>query len=613
MATQHPPVIPSAISLHPAQQPEGPWNPGLQSQIPAELLPLATIYRPEHVSTSLGEVRELAGLTGLPMEELAVFRPQRLAVHELLIRVTADLSVEDGQKTEDLGINFRRMTETILTRHIAPRMPDIISAYETLRARLLQAAAVEFELGMQDTPPPARQPHRGLWTRLFGAHHARPAPPPIGDAESRDARLIGHWEKRARDATDPLLQAACRALARVAGAMHARHGRLWGDRTLIATVAAGLACNEYGSEEIGRIIEPWVQRAARDEGFRLLPVQPQPVVMNTKGASAAGKSTLRPLQRALAARIGVSWNDFALVSPDIFRKFLLDYGTLGNAYKYAGAFTGHELQVVDHKLDRYMARKAARGAMSHLLIDRFRFDTFAPASDVAGSNLLTRFGSLVYLFFMVTPPDATVERAWGRGLEVGRYKAVDDLLAHNIEAFSGMPEVFFTWALSADKKVHYEFLDNSVALGATPRTIAFGWNSEMHVLDVGGLLDIERYRKISVDAHDAAGVYPGAQEMAPERNTQFLAQCVQRLPAVNFADRASGRIWLRMEHGKAAWVDAAALATALADPETRAGIAAVAPETLDSHALPQATARIRDTERLHTLGHWGGLPEIRGM
>ena len=50
--------------------------------------------------------------------------------------------------------------------------------------------------------------------------------------------------------------------------------------------------------------------------------------------------------------------------------------------------------------------------MSHLLIDRFRFDTFAPASDVAGSNLLTRFGSLVYLFFLITPPDATVERAW---------------------------------------------------------------------------------------------------------------------------------------------------------------------------------------------------------
>ena len=391
--------------------------------------------------------------------------------------------------------------------------------------------------------------------------------------------------------------------------MHARHGRMWGERALIATVATDLACNEYGSEEIGRLIEPYVQRAAQAEGFRLLPVQARPVVMNTKGASAAGKSTLRLLQRALAARIGVRWDEFALISPDIFRKFLLDYATLGPAYKYAGAFTGHELQVVDHKLDRTMARKAARGAMSHLLIDRFRFDTFAPASDIAGSNLLTRFGNLVYLFFVLTPPHATVERAWLRGLEVGRYKTVDDLLAHNIEAFNGMPEVFFTWALSADKKVHYEFLDNSVALGQQPRTVAFGWNGELNVLDVKCLLDIDRYRKINVDAHDAQSVYANAPDMAPEHNTQFLAQCVRRLPAVNFADWISGRIYLRTEHGKHVWSDPPALAAALADPQTRAGLQAVAPLALAGESVsgttPPAARTLTDLERVHTLGNWG--------
>jgi len=108
---------------------EGPWNPGLQSQIPADLLPLATIYRPEYVRTTLREARELADLTGLPMEDLVTFRPERLVVHELLALVTADFTVEDGQKTEDLGINFRRMTDALLTRHIAPQMPQIVAAY----------------------------------------------------------------------------------------------------------------------------------------------------------------------------------------------------------------------------------------------------------------------------------------------------------------------------------------------------------------------------------------------------------------------------------------------------------------------------------------------------
>ena len=44
---------------------------------------------------------------------------------------------------------------------------------------------------------------------------------------------------------------------------------------------------------------------------------------------------------------------------------------------------------------------------------------------------------------------------------------------------------------------------------------------------------------------------------------------------------------------------------AITDPETRAGIAAIAPEALSDHNLPEATARILDSERMHTLGNWG--------
>ena len=591
--------------------PEGPWNPGLHSQIPAELLPLATIYRTENVYTTLHEVRELADLTGLDMEDLVTFRPQRLVVHELLVRVTADFSVEDGRKTEDLGINFRRIAEAILTRHIMPHMPQITTAYQTLRTQLCTVIRSELDKALKSNATHLSQQRAGWWSRLFGSAATKTPLPPEDDTQSREMLTIYHWESQSQTTADPLQRAACQSLARVAGAMHARHGRLWGNRELITDMAANLACNEYGSEEIGRLIEPHMQQAAQTERFRLLPVQANPLVMNTKGASAAGKSTLRPLQRTLAARIGVRWDDFAMISPDIFRKFLLDYDALGSAYKYAGSFTGQELQIVDQKLDRYMARKAARGAMSHLLIDRFRFDTFAPASDVAGSNLLTRFGSLVYLFFVITPPHATVDRAWTRGLEVGRYKAVDDLLAHNIEAYSGIPEVFFTWALSGDKKVHYEFLDNSGVLGEQPRTIAFGWNGEINVLDVKGLLDVERYRKIDVNARSADAVYPGIADMAPERNTTFLAQCAQRLPVVNFVDAASGRIYLRLEAGKLAWCDPLVLTAAVADPQTRAGINAVAPHALagNTPAAQQAPPNFQELlnqEYTHTLGNWGG-------
>src|SRR5258705_10178378 len=99
-----------------------------------------------------------------------------------------------------------------------------------------------------------------------------------------------------------------------------------------------------------------------------------------------------------------------------------------------------------------MARKHRLGHMPHLLIDRFRFDSFAPDSDEAGRNLLTRFGQTVYLFFVITPPELLVERAWKRALEFGPYKSGDDTPAHAGEAHTGIPHVFFTWVCPSDKR-----------------------------------------------------------------------------------------------------------------------------------------------------------------
>ena len=48
-------------------------------------------------------------------------------MHEVLVRVMADLSVPDGKVYEDLGINFRRMVGTILSKYVAPERAPIVS------------------------------------------------------------------------------------------------------------------------------------------------------------------------------------------------------------------------------------------------------------------------------------------------------------------------------------------------------------------------------------------------------------------------------------------------------------------------------------------------------
>lgn len=578
------------------------WNPGLESELPREYLPLSTVFRAENVSTGIGKAHELSEYCGLPAHELVAFRADRLIVHEVLIHVTAGISVPDGRDYEELGRNIRAIAATILTRYVAPHRDEIVRIFEEMRCQA--AAVVERELNaLFAAPKPAETEPPSRW-RLFGARAKEPAPPPEAPAD-RERRIVASWLDRAA-ATDNRLEEACfHALHRVATGVMSRRGRLFGDVTLLTDLALTLIGNDYGSEIIGEAIVPYFEEAIAREDYRALPRQDHPVVMNVKGASASGKSTMRPLQKKLAGKLKLPWDEFALISPDFWRKFLLDYASLGVAYKYAGTLTGHELEIIDQKLDRRMAARAARGEMSHLLIDRFRFDSFVPELEGRGSHrLLTRFGELVYMFFMITPPEMTVERAWIRGLKVGRYKAVEDLLAHNVEAYTGMPELFFTWALAAGKRVHYEFLDNSVAEGHPPRTVAFGWDGEMTILDIKRMIDIERFRKINIRAQTPAEVY-AAENLAPEHNVDFLKRCARWIPVIKFADYDTGDVYARLEHGAWAWRDERRFAAALKDPDSEAGLKAVAPSLcVADGGAPERRAPVA-SEKVHTLGAWG--------
>src|SRR5207247_6333615 len=127
-----------------------------------------TIFRPENSFTSVAKARELRDLSGLDLGELAAFRLRRLALHELLIRVTADFSVPDGPRIEDLGINFRRIVSRVFSNYIDPEMNTITSACDAVRRRL--SAIIESELAALVTEPAgAAEPDSMIsLTRLLG-------------------------------------------------------------------------------------------------------------------------------------------------------------------------------------------------------------------------------------------------------------------------------------------------------------------------------------------------------------------------------------------------------------------------------------------------------------
>ena len=173
----------------------GAWNPGLESELPREYLPLATIFRAENVSTSAAKAHELRDYCGLPPHELVAFRPERLIVHELLVRVTSSLAVPDGPDQEDLGRNFRRMASTILDKHIAPYRLQITELFDRLRSAALAVIAQELEASLCPRLGPAAdagRPRPSRWPFRFGKRRKPPLPAPE-NAEQRERRITAEW------------------------------------------------------------------------------------------------------------------------------------------------------------------------------------------------------------------------------------------------------------------------------------------------------------------------------------------------------------------------------------------------------------------------------------
>src|ERR1700722_13506440 len=256
------------MAAHAPVEQSGPWSPGIVSQLPLELRPLCTIFRPENVFTGVEGAMELQPLTGFSLGELVAFRPQRLALHEVLIRVNADFSVPDGSRIEDLGINFREITRLLLARYVDPRMVDIAAAFAQVRRRLSDAIRAGLNEVTARTVQPAAAPIASSLSRLVSRIGAR-------RGESRRSAGNAAWglpeisacESRASTATEEIQRIGYRCLARVMSALFCVHGHAWGSPDVIVSLATDMACNLHGSEAIGQMVESILRQAAREEGY----------------------------------------------------------------------------------------------------------------------------------------------------------------------------------------------------------------------------------------------------------------------------------------------------------------------------------------------------------
>ena len=504
------------------------WNPGIESEIPVAYRELETIYNPANVFTTLNEVNELAAETGINPEELISFRPHRLVLHELIVRITADIVVLEGEYEEDLGINFRTIARKIFSKYVIPNLMQIEHSFETMWTQIEDMTLQELESALvQKTPAASAKP--SFWSR-FSASKPKPSAAPQSRQE-REFELINNYKQRGLNADDKLSQAVYRSLYRVLGSIATTRGFVGNDPGYLQNICVRHACNYLGSREIGSKVGKLVNEAITTEGYERIADAEKPILISLKGASAAGKSSLRPMLSQMMTELGIEDHGYGTISPDIWRRMLLDYDALGESYKYAGRFTSHEINIIDTKLDHYIRAKAEqRHSIPHLMVDRFRFDSFA--SEKITSVLhktYVRYIDTMYMYFVVTPPEATVERGWERGLVRGRYKAVDDFLGHCIEAYAGMPKLLFKWLANDKPRYFFEFLDNSVPMGTYPELIARGTQGQMQIYRIRPLIDIDRYQRINVLATSPAPGSRGRRTIEGRKQSRFSAPVYRKI------------------------------------------------------------------------------------
>ncbi len=146
-------------------------------------------------------------------------------------------------------------------------------------------------------------------------------------------------------------------------------------------------------------------------------------------------------------------------------------------------------------------------------------------------------------------------------------------------------------------RVAFEFLDNTVPNGEVPRTIAFGGNDAMIVLDPVALLDIERFRKINRLCGDARAGLRGHRPCAgPQRRVPEGLPRPARRGAVRRA-RHGARVYARFERGRLVARDRTTLDRLCTDAAMRATCEASdcstgGPEDETAPAGPPVTAEL---------------------
>jgi len=133
----------------------------------------------------------------------------------------------------------------------------------------------------------------------------------------------------------------------------------------------------------------------------------------------------------------------------------------------------------------------------------------------------------------------------------------------------------------------------------------------MNILDLKGMLNIDRFCNINIEARSPEAVYVVPRTRDRRNSAQFLRQCVQRIPLVNLALQDTGEIYAQIRNAKLVAWNRDIFAEAVHDDNVRTAFELIAtPPQSDSFGFTSGDLRL-DPRESQTLGQWANQSHRR--
>ena len=210
------------------------------------------------------------------------------------------------------------MVGRICDKYVLPNLTDITAKFEVINHATKNNDRLDRDI--------FRRNHSRAKAGIFGFLRSK------SESVNDDMALpeiggLAAWKGVAGRA-EPAQRDYLLALITIVGALLAGMADLWLIVILFLDLCLRIVMNNFGSREIGRMIRPMFNDAVAQEGYR----STSPIASDRdehKRGIRLWKKHNSTATRRLAQKMNVKWEDFALISPDYWRKYLLDYESMG--------------------------------------------------------------------------------------------------------------------------------------------------------------------------------------------------------------------------------------------------------------------------------------------